>query len=307
MAGQVQAGESQKSGKRPCAKLEFFLALFVRDAKIRAVIRLIIGSQKGGVGKTTLSVNLAYAMARRGWKVLLMDTDPQGGVGLSLSRRVRGCNGFYDALVGGAEVEGLILSTRLPELKIFPAGRLTSFFQLERTGAETVVRLERMFRTLETMDFDLVMVDTAAGLYGVTNILLRVADYLLTPQQAEPLALRSIPQLLHSVAELRRNGTRVQLAGIILTMLSQDNPVSLRVSRELAALLPPGLLLEPCVPRDSAFLEASDKGMPLSLLQNGAANSTSLVFEQLAAEVESRIGLQRKETSYDEQRAGFMD
>ena len=71
------------------------------------VISLAITSQKGGVGKTTVSVNLAYALARRGWNTLLMDTDPQGSVGLSLSEKARKCPGFYDALRAGGRRQWL--------------------------------------------------------------------------------------------------------------------------------------------------------------------------------------------------------
>ncbi|MFV1994398.1 MAG: ParA family protein, partial [Verrucomicrobiales bacterium] len=83
---------------------------------------LTITSQKGGVGKTTVAINLAYSLARRGWRTLLVDTDPQGAVGLSLSRRARECRGFYDALEGRATAHEAVLETRLPELKIMPAG-----------------------------------------------------------------------------------------------------------------------------------------------------------------------------------------
>ncbi|HEX2751213.1 MAG TPA: ParA family protein, partial [Verrucomicrobiales bacterium] len=73
---------------------------------------LAITSQKGGVGKTTVSVNLAYSMARRGWNTLLIDTDPQGSVGLSLSEKARKCQGFYDAVNTGTSAVPFILPTR---------------------------------------------------------------------------------------------------------------------------------------------------------------------------------------------------
>ncbi|MEM7146294.1 MAG: AAA family ATPase, partial [Verrucomicrobiota bacterium] len=97
------------------------------------MISIAISSQKGGVGKTTVAINLAYSLARRGWHTLLVDTDPQGGVGLSLSRRARYCRGYYDALATSEEpdVGKMILSTRLPELKILTAGQSESFFELD--------------------------------------------------------------------------------------------------------------------------------------------------------------------------------
>ena len=89
------------------------------------MITLAIASQKGGVGKTTMAVNLAFSLGRRGWRVLLVDTDPQSGVGLSLSRKARRWSGFYDVLAtqGASTVEDVILETRLAGMTVLPAGR----------------------------------------------------------------------------------------------------------------------------------------------------------------------------------------
>lgn len=84
---------------------------------------LAVVSQKGGVGKTTLALNLAFAMARRGWRTLLADSDPQGGVGLSLDRRDGG-QGLAGMVAGVATLDEAVLHTRMPELDLLPIGAI---------------------------------------------------------------------------------------------------------------------------------------------------------------------------------------
>src|SRR4051794_2499322 len=125
-------------------------------ANVRAVIALATASQKGGVGKTTVCINLGHALARRGWNVLLVDTDPQGGIGLSLSRTTRHKRGFYDFLAHGGEVRPLILPTRLPEFSVLPCGTQNDF---PRTGHsdQAPQKLRELLRQCDLLAYDCVI------------------------------------------------------------------------------------------------------------------------------------------------------
>ena len=254
------------------------------------VITLAITSQKGGVGKTTASVNLAYALAKRGWHTLLVDTDPQGSVGLSLSEKARKCPGFYDAVNTGVSAEPLILQTRLPELELLTAGQTHSFFEVAADGVDAAAEVRRILREVSQRRYDIVMFDTPAGLGGLTGAVLQHSDFALVPQQAEPLGLRSIPQVLEALRHLRRQGSKIELAGILLTMVQQDQPQAQDVIRELRTLLPGRLLLDAMVPRDPVFLQASSAGVPLGLLHRNPP-AAAHIFDQLAAELEVRMRL----------------
>lgn len=254
------------------------------------MISLAITSQKGGVGKTTVSVNLAYALARRGWNTLLLDTDPQGSVGLSLSEKARKCPGFYDALRLGQDGLNSILHTRLPELKIMPAGQLESFFDVRPPGEDGRPALQRMLNAFAESGLDIVLIDTPAGLTGYTGDVLRVVDFALVPQQAEPLGVRSLPQMLTALQKLRQQGAKLELAGILLTMMQNGQRESSEVGRELRQIIPPRLMFESVVPRDPLFLKASGLGVPLGLLYANPPAS-AVVFDQLAAELEARLRL----------------
>jgi chromosome partitioning protein len=259
------------------------------------VIALATASQKGGVGKTTVCINLGHALARRGWNVLLADTDAQGGIGLSLSRSTRHKRGFYDFLAHGGEVRPLVLPTRLPEFNILPCGTQNDYLRMGHPDAAPE-KIRDLLRQCDMLGYDLVILDTAAGLNGITEAAVRNADWALIPQQAEPLAARSVPLLLETLARFRMEGSGVRVAGILLTMLQSKQEASLRVARELRELLPPSLLFGQAVPRDEIFLEASAVGLPLALMRRNPPPA-ALVFDQIAAELETRISLSSRKES----------
>lgn len=268
------------------------------------MIALATASQKGGVGKTTVCINLGHALARRGWNVLLVDTDPQGGIGLSLSKSTRKKRGFYDLLVPGTSLKGNILATRLPEFSILPCGQPDQFLKHPDPAAWSG-RLKELLKEAELLGYDVVLMDTAAGLSGLSEVVVREADWVVIPQQAEPLAIRSVPLLLETLARFRAEGSPVRFAGILLTMLMENQPASAKVARELRQMLPAPLLFSLSIPRDPLFLEASALGLPLSLLRRNPP-PTALLFDQLAAELEEKTGLNQIK-DHAESHASLLD
>jgi chromosome partitioning protein len=244
-------------------------------------------------------LNLTCALARRGWKSLLVDTDPQGAVGLSIKgAESRGKGGLVACLAGELAVSEAAVSTTLPELALLPiAGNGGEPPGSRPSGLwEALADREAVGRILEQAraGYEVVVVDTPSGLSGATRSVLECADYLLVPLQAEPLALRAIPQILTAVAEVRAGGAPLQMAGFILTMLNSASDVSLSVAQESWGSLPTDLVLSSFVPRDPAFLKASALGVPLYLLSRRPPAVAS-VFDQTAAELEPRLGLSRED------------
>jgi chromosome partitioning protein len=251
---------------------------------------LAVASQKGGVGKTTVALNLAFALAQRGWNTLLVDADPQGSIGLSLTGGASRGEGLVELLEGSGPLERLALATRRPELHILPVGgrlpdRCERWSEIVDSGAAFAAML-----TEAAGSYDVVVGDTGSGLYGPNLDLLRHFDQVLVPIQAEPLALRTVPQVLEAVGRLRENGNGLSVAGFVVTMLSSRQPVSLSVAQETWSLLPLELVLESFVPRDEAVLEASAHGVPVGLLGRRPP-AVVTVFDRLAAELEPRLGL----------------
>lgn len=247
------------------------------------------------MGKTTLCINLAYSLARRGWKTLLIDTDPQGAVGLSLARSTRTKSGFYDYISGSASLTDIVITTRLPEFSLVPSGHYDELARKGHMSNETIaIRLRDLLRSAELAGVECVMFDTAAGMTGMTEMVVKAADYAVIPQQSEPLAVRSVPHLLEALARFRAAGSGVKVAGILLSMVMNDSPVSMQVARELRQILPPELVFKQSIPRLQSFLEAAAQGIPLALLKMNPPPE-ALLFDQIAAELEERVGLLREQ------------
>ena len=254
------------------------------------MLAISTASQKGGVGKTTLCINLAYSLARRGWRILLVDTDPQGGVGLSLAKSAKSREGFYEFLMHGGELERLVVTTRLPELEVLPAGQYDACARTGWASHEAPARITDLLRAAELRGIDCVLFDTAAGLNGMSETVVKACDFVILPQQAEPLAIRSVPHMLEALARFRAEGAAVKVAGILLTMVMREHEMSLRVARELREMLPANLMFQQSIPRLPSFLDASALGVPVALTKRNPPPE-ALIFDQIAAELEQRTGL----------------
>jgi chromosome partitioning protein len=255
------------------------------------VISIAVSSQKGGVGKTTLSINLAHAFARAGVRTLLVDADPQGSVGLSLTRQSRLLSGFYDYLSDkDCEVDKIIVPTRLETFSLVANGKASDYESGGAIGAQ-VARTRSFLHETKQRGFELCIMDTAAGLFGLTSDVVTSCSAIMIPQQAEPLGIRSVPKLLEGIKQLRVMNPQLNVLGICLTMLQPDLEESAGAAKALRDLLPPEMVFRTDIPRHDVFIKASARGLPVGVMEGGGP--TQQVFDSLRLEIENKLNMRK--------------
>lgn len=250
---------------------------------------LCIASQKGGVGKTALSLNLGWAFARAGVRALVMDVDPQSGLSRSVASQLVKRRGFSDVIDQHATWNDAIIPTRLDGFSLLPLGRVQPW---EAAAFEAKLADGTAFDALrdDLQDaYDIVIVDTPAGLGNATIGALRAADFVISPIQAEPGSLRAATTLLETINHLAQTEEYAPaFLGFVLTMVNRGDHVSRSVVQEAWSVFPQELLFETTIARDNLFLESTSKGVPVGAL-GSKGKRLGLAFEQLVAELQGRM------------------
>ena len=259
-------------------------------------MRFAVTNQKGGVGKTTTSVNLAAALAKRGRNVLLVDLDPQAnattGVGVehrSLERTV------YDCLVGDADPRSVVRATDYDNLYLMPSTIDLAGAELELVSA--IARETKLRNVLQRLDADheVILIDCPPSLGLLTVNAMTAAESVIIPIQCEYYALEGLSQLLRNV-ELIKNGLNpsLDIGGIILTMYDARTKLSEEVAGEVRSHFGEKVF-SAIIPRSVRLSEAPSYGQPAIVYEPSSRGSRAYVW--LAEEFDHRFLQQPTETS----------
>jgi chromosome partitioning protein len=254
---------------------------------------LAVANQKGGVGKTTTTINLGTALAAINQRVLLIDLDPQGNAstGLGIDRDNRDIN-TYHVLIGAAGLLDATQPTDIPDLDIVPSGLDLYGAALELVAAE---RREHRLREALTQGlgaYDYVLIDCPPSLDLLTVNALTAAQAVLVPLQCEFYALEGVSQLMSTIESVRRAfNPSLEIQGIVLTMHDKRNNLSDMVAEDVRAFFGEKVY-NTIIPRNVRVSEAPSHGLPVLIYDMNSAGAQA--YLALAGEIihrERRMGV----------------
>ena len=245
---------------------------------------IAVTNQKGGVGKTTTTINLGAALAVSDVKVLLIDADPQGNTTSGLGiQKTPDLTTIYDVMVDGKEVGGAILHTSMEGLDVLPADKNLIGVNLNLVGTENRESTLREHLSKIRDQYDYILIDCPPALDLLTLNALMAADSVLIPIQCEFFALEGVSELMDTIDRIRDSfGHPLKVEGILLTMFDDRTNLARQVAADLREFFQ-GDVFKTVIPRNIRLAEAPSHGKSILAYDPGSRGSEAYI--QLAKEV----------------------
>lgn len=244
---------------------------------------IAIANQKGGVGKTTTSINLAAAIAKEGKKVLLVDADPQGNATSGVGVEIDDDYTVYDMIINDTDADDVIIKTDFDNLWLCPSTEELAGAEIELVSADSrEFKLKKSLKTIKN-NFDYIFVDCPPSLGLITINCLTAADSVLIPIQCEYFALEGVSLLTNNIKKIKKSlNPDIDIEGILLTMLDARTNLGVQVVEEVKSCFP-GKVYASIIPRNVRLSEAPSYGQPINVYD--ASSKGAEAYKSLAEEV----------------------
>ncbi|MBO5442696.1 MAG: ParA family protein [Alphaproteobacteria bacterium] len=251
---------------------------------------IAIANRKGGVGKTTTTVNVATAMAAAGKKVLVVDLDPQGNASTSMGVDKRGrMASSYEVLLGDKRLAEAIVWTEIPNFSLVPSSADLAGAEVELVDMENREYALKNALKKDAVNYDYILIDCPPSLSLVTINALVAADAVIVPLQCEFLALEGITDLIRNINQIKRKfNPKLELQGVVLTMYDRRNNLSQMVEDDVRNFFGKKVY-QTVIPRNVRISEAPSHGKPVLIYDfkcPGSQAYISLTGEVLKREKE---------------------
>lgn len=248
---------------------------------------LAVANRKGGVGKTTTTVNVATAMAAAGKKVLVVDLDPQGNASTSMGVNKKGrMASSYEVLLGEKRLTDAVVWTEIPNFSLVPSSPDLAGAEVELVDMPGREYALKKALTRDAVNYDYILIDCPPSLSLVTINALVAADAVIVPLQCEFLALEGVTDLIRNINQIKKKfNPALALHGVVLTMYDKRNNLSQMVEDDVRGFFGKKVY-NTVIPRNVRISEAPSHGKPVLLYDFKCSGSQAYI--SLAGEVLKR-------------------